>query len=142
MNKRILVLIGFFSAFAAAPVAAEVVNLAATLSAANEVPPASSSGTGTASVTYDTTSRLATWDVQVQGLSAPTSAAHFHGPGGPRENASVVIPVAKTGDASPFKGSATLTPEQAEALLAGRWYVNIHTPAHPPGEIRGQVVKK
>jgi hypothetical protein len=70
--------------------------------------------------------------------------AHFdrplHGP--QQENASVVIPIANTGDASPFKGSATLTPEQAEALLAGRWYVNIHTPAHPPGEIRGQVLKK
>jgi hypothetical protein len=25
-------------------------------------------------------------------------------------------------------------------LLAGRWYVNIHTAAHPGGEIRGQIV--
>jgi hypothetical protein len=41
--------------------------------------------------------------------------------------------------ASPFKGSATLTPEQAAQFLAGNWYINIHTPAYPGGELRGQV---
>jgi len=25
--------------------------------------------------------------------------------------------------------------------MAGKWYVNIHTNAHKPGEIRGQVLK-
>ena len=52
------------------------------------------------------------------------------------------IPIAKAGDPSPFKCSATLTPEQMADVLAGRWYVNVHTPNHPPGEIRGQLVKK
>jgi hypothetical protein len=41
---------------------------------------------------------------------------------------------------SPFKGEATLTPEQAQQFAAGEWYVNVHTQAHPGGEIRGQVV--
>ena len=41
--------------------------------------------------------------------------------------------------ASPIKGEATLTDAQAADLLAGRWYVNVHTRAHPGGEIRGQV---
>ena len=53
-----------------------------------------------------------------------------------------VIPIAKAGDQTPFKGSTTLTPEQMADLLAGRWYVNVHTPSNPPGELRGQVVKK
>ena len=42
---------------------------------------------------------------------------------------------------SPVTGQAILTPEQAEQFTAGRWYVNVHTQAHPDGEIRGQVQK-
>jgi hypothetical protein len=40
---------------------------------------------------------------------------------------------------SPIKGSETLTPDQAKDLLAGKWYFNVHTAAHGPGEIRGQL---
>ena len=39
---------------------------------------------------------------------------------------------------SPIKGSATLTAAQAADLLAGKWYVNLHTAANKGGEIRGQ----
>ena len=41
---------------------------------------------------------------------------------------------------SPLQGSATLTDAQAADLMAGRWYVNIHTAANPNGEIRGQLL--
>jgi hypothetical protein len=124
------------------PASAEVVSLSAALSGANEVPPIQSSGTGTATVTFDTQSREMRWEVLVQGLSAPLTAAHFHGPGSSTQNSPIIVPIAKAGDQSPFKGQATLTPEQAADLLGGRWYVNIHTQAHPPGEIRGQVTKR
>jgi hypothetical protein len=112
------------------------------LSGANEVPAVQSPGSGTAAITYNTDTRELRWEVQVQGLSAPPTAAHFHGPSAATENAPVVVPIAKAGDQSPFKGSATLTPEQAAAFMAGSWYVNVHTSTHPPGEIRGQVVKR
>ncbi|HJY16032.1 MAG TPA: CHRD domain-containing protein, partial [Xanthobacteraceae bacterium] len=39
-----------------------------------------------------------------------------------------------------IKGEATLTPEQAQQLSAGELYINVHTAAHPGGEIRGQVM--
>ena len=42
---------------------------------------------------------------------------------------------------SPVEGSATLTDAQAADLVAGKYYVNIHTAANPGGEIRGQVTK-
>ena len=41
--------------------------------------------------------------------------------------------------ASLITGSATLTDVQAADLMAGKWYFNLHTAAHPGGEIRGQV---
>jgi len=41
-----------------------------------------------------------------------------------------------------MKGEATLTDAQAADLQSGKWYFNIHTAAHPGGEIRGQVMKK
>ena len=53
----------------------------------------------------------------------------------------MVVPAKDLG-ASPIKGEATLTPEQATDLQAGKWYFNIHTAANKGGEIRGQVTKK
>jgi hypothetical protein len=49
-----------------------------------------------------------------------------------------VVPIEEF--ASGSEGSAELTQEQAEQLMAGKWYVNVHTANNPAGEIRGQVV--
>ena len=87
--------------------------------------------------------------------------AHFHGPAEPFElisgqlggtdldprqnphqlgtNADVTVVI--TPSTSPFEGSATLTDAQAAELMAGQWYVDVHTAAHPGGEIRGQLAK-
>ena len=40
-----------------------------------------------------------------------------------------------------LEGSATLTDAQAADLMAGKYYINVHTAANPGGEIRGQVTK-
>lgn len=40
-----------------------------------------------------------------------------------------------------WEGSIEVTEEQLADLQAGRYYINIHTEAHPDGEIRGQVVE-
>ena len=110
----------------------------ATLSAAAEVPSNASPGTGTLEATYDKASSVLMWRVTYSGLTGPATMAHFHGPAMPGANAGVVVPFPSA--ASPAEGSATLTPAQVTDLMAGKWYVNIHTAQNPGGEIRGQVL--
>ena len=123
----------------ASPVLAETVTLKATLAAATEVPPNDSAATGTVTITFDTASKKATWQGTYAGLSGAATAGHFHGPADPGKNAGVAVPI--TAGSSPFQGSADLTDAQAADLMAGKWYVNVHTEAHKGGEIRGQITK-
>jgi hypothetical protein len=112
----------------------------ATLDGKSEVPPNTSAGTGAADIDYDAASKKLTWKVTYSGLSGPATAAHFHGPAEPGKNAGVAVAISNA-TASPAEGSATLTDAQAADLMAGKYYVNVHTAANPGGEIRGQVTK-
>ncbi len=120
------------------PAKAEVVNLKASMDANSEVPPNSSKGFGTLTATYDTSSKKLFWKGSYSGLTGPATAAHFHS-GEPGKNGGVAVPI--TPNTSPFEGSATLTDAQAAELMAGKWYVNVHTDTNKSGEIRGQVTK-
>lgn len=112
------------------------------LSGAQQVPPVETAGNGAADLTYDPATRVLTWSVTYEGLSGPATMAHFHGPAPAGKNGPVVIWLSKKGSEaeSPITGEATLTPEQAAQFTAGDWYINVHTSAHPSGEIRGQIV--
>ncbi len=118
---------------------AEMVVLKATLSAASEVPPTVSQGTGTGTFSFDTVTRKLDYDITYTGLSGPATAAHIHSPAAPGANARPAVPFENP--ASPIKGSATLIEAQATELLGGLAYVNIHTAANGGGEIRGQILK-
>ncbi len=128
-------------AFASIVAQAATVNLMANLKASSEVPPKTGSGTGMLTATLDTTTNELTYHVTFDGLTGAATAAHFHGPAAPGANAGPQVAVKMSPIASPIDGTATLTPEQAKDLLAGKWYFNIHTAANPGGEIRGQVMK-
>ncbi|HYF17959.1 MAG TPA: CHRD domain-containing protein [Ramlibacter sp.] len=116
------------------------VKLGGTLSGAQEVPPVTTSGSGTVEATFDKQTNKLTYRVVYQNLSGPATAGHFHGPAPAGQNAGVVHGFQNA--ASPIQGEATLTAAQAADLLAGRWYVNIHTRQHPGGEIRAQVTAR
>jgi hypothetical protein len=124
---------------AASPLLAETVTMKANLVSSSEVPPNDSPATGTVTVTFDTGSKKLTWQGSYTGLSGPATAAHFHGPADPGKNAGVAIPIMPS--SSPLQGSANLTDAQAADLMAGKWYVNVHSDAHKGGEIRGQLLK-
>src|SRR5450631_1118785 len=112
----------------------------ATLDAKSEVPPNASAGKGTADIDYDAATKKLSWKVTYSGLSGPATAAHFHGPAEAGKNAGVAVAIPNA-TSSPAEGSATLTDAQAADLMAGKYYVNVHTAANPGGEIRGQVTK-
>ena len=131
-----LALVGFL-AFANAAFA-EQMKFKADLKGAEEVPPVTSTATGSADITYDSDSKNLSWTIQHSGLSGDVTAAHFHGPAAPGENAPPVVPIEMS---KLSQGTATLDDKQAAALTEGRWYLNLHTAAHPNGEIRGQVMK-
>lgn len=118
---------------------AETITMKATLNAAAEVPANDSKGAGTADVVYDTATKVLTWKVSYSGLTGPATMAHFHGPADAGKNAAITVPFANP--VSGAEGSATLTDAQATDLLAGRYYINVHTDANKGGEIRGQVMR-
>ncbi len=118
---------------------AATIQLRAFLNGAQEVPPnLATPATGTGVITFNTATRQLTWSISYSGLQSPISDAHFHGPTPAGVDAGVQVPIGP--GASPLTGSATLTPPQAVDLLAGQYYVNIHTDSLPGGEIRGQVM--
>lgn len=112
--------------------------LSSPLAGSSEVPPVSSNGGGNVEAMLDKSTNRLSWTVTYSALVGPATAAHFHGPADTGVNAGVVVPL--TGSlVSPIKGEASLTAAQAADLSAGKWYLNIHTGAHPDGEIRGQL---
>ena len=99
-----------------------------------------SSGTGSASMSYDDLSGLFSWDISWSGMSGPATAMHFHGPAAPGVSAGVEVNIgAISGLTSPSAGSTTISSAQGADLLAELWYINIHTAEFGGGEIRGQV---
>jgi Cu/Zn superoxide dismutase len=92
---------------------------------------------GTVTATLD--KGLLSWTARYSGLSEKPSAAHFHGPAEPGQNAE--IQVNATNLANPMTGTWALSEGQVIDLMANRWYFNIHTKKNPGGEARGQLVR-
>jgi hypothetical protein len=127
------------SALASSAAFADTVALQANLQPSSEVPPHVSKGHGSLKATFDTNTDVLQWTVTYGGLSGPATMAHFHGPAPVGQNAKVQVAIPMDQLASPIKGEAKLTEAQANDLLGGQYYFNIHTAKNPGGEIRGQV---
>ena len=108
------------------------------LSGAEETPAVTTSASGSGAITvaegagHAVSGRITTKDVQ-------GTAAHIHlaaaGKNGPP-----VITLSKADDNTwEVPAGSTLTDEQYASYLAGNLYINVHSAAHKPGEIRGQL---
>jgi hypothetical protein len=140
MKKSVIAVLALGAAVVFAGPASSAEKLKATLDGKSEVPATTTGGKGTAELAYDAASKKLSWTVSYSGLSGPATAAHFHGPAEAGKNAGVAVAIPNAAT-SPVKGEATLTDAQAADLMAGKYYINIHTAANPGGEIRGQVTK-
>jgi hypothetical protein len=126
------VLAAALSAFSAVALADDIkVNLVGS----QEVPPVTTQakGSGTVTINPDKTVKV---NITTTGIDA--TMAHIHiGP--PDQNGPVIVPFVKSGDAWVAKPDAKLTDEQYAAYKAGNLYVNVHSAAHPVGEIRAKI---
>ncbi|HNP36045.1 MAG TPA: CHRD domain-containing protein [Woeseiaceae bacterium] len=110
------------------------------LTAAETVPQLKSSATGRAAITLDQASGAVAIHTQVSGLDDATEA-HLHqayaGATGP-----VLVGLTKdmTTAGHWFVEGAVLNATALSAFDNGQLYVNVHSPANPGGEIRGQVL--
>jgi CHRD domain len=123
-----------FLAAYAAPAASN--ELKVPLSGAQEIPPVttSASGTGTISVGAD---KSVHGSVTISGMTA--IAAHIH-EAAAGSNGPIIIPLSQTGpNVWSVPEGAKLTDAQYEAYKAGKLYYNVHSAAYKGGELRGQI---
>ena len=112
----------------------------ASLSGANEVPPAATAGQGYVTADYLPQTRILHWKLNFSGLSGPVTWGFLCGPDGVGNDDAELVPINLQIEGGGHPGGATLTERQAADLLAGRWYVNLKTEKFPAGEIRGPLV--
>ncbi len=116
------------------------------LNGATEVPPVNTTGTGTANIIYypDTKTITYTLTWQLGSNTAMTTGMHFHGSdtGGSTTSSPIVIEITgfTTNSSGTLSGTTrALTDVEAAQLLAGKWYVNIHSSTFPAGEMRANI---
>ena len=106
------------------------------LTGAEEVPPVSTSATGTGTITVNDDMTVS-GSVTTKGIEGV--AAHIHS-GEAGKNGPPVITLAQT---SPgvwsVPAGSKFTAEQYKAFKASGLYVNVHSAAHKDGEIRAQL---
>lgn len=149
MRRRIIVLFGLLALGAALAVPAlgaggattDADELVATLTGGGEVPPVQTATAGIAHVTIDVDKRLLCYDFSITGKEPV--AAHIH-KGADGVNGDVVVNFADFGQRikRSSEGCTRRLPRSLLRAIADNpagYYVNIHTPANPGGEVRGQL---
>ncbi len=106
------------------------------LEGAQETPALAVAGTGGGTAVVNTVANTIALNLSFSGLTGAATAAHLHGPAVRGTPAGVKITIGTT---SPITNTVTYSESDEADILAGRWYVNIHTAANGAGELRGQL---
>jgi len=120
---------------------AHIVEGTVTLTPEEEIPapvgvPAGAGGTFTFEVGTDFTLE---YELTVQNLTGDAVAAHLHRAPAGQANPLPEINLTKVNGTTFAGETAALTQDQLTTLVAGGFYVNVHTAANGAGEIRGQI---
>jgi hypothetical protein len=124
------------AAFAMMSGSALAADISVKLVGAEETPPvtSSASGMGTISIAAD---KSVSGSVKTTGIDG--TVAHIH-TGAPGQAGPPIITLTKGSDGAwSVPAGSKLTDDQYAGFKAGNLYVNVHSAAHPAGEIRGQL---
>ena len=121
---------------APATYAGEVNTLVCDIRGGQVVAPVTTAARGCGTFTIDTNANTLSFYIVFEGVVQ--TASHIHGPANPGQNAGVVFTLPA---GSPKIGTWNYPQAMEADILGGRMYVNIHSAAHPGGEIRGQIAK-
>jgi type 1 fimbria pilin len=137
MKRTLLAMIGVMAILVAMGASvASAVDAKVTLSGNQEVPPVTTSATGSGTITVAADQSIS-GSIKTTGVKA--TAAHIH-LGAPNANGEVIITLTKVGEDGWTVGpGAKLQDAHFQAFKDGRLYVNVHSAANPNGEIRGQI---
>jgi hypothetical protein len=120
------------------PVVNPYIIFTATLNGTSEVPANPSTATGSATLNFNTTTKIFSVTVTYSGFTS--TAAHIH-KGATNANGGVIFGF--TPFASPIiYTSVALDAAQEADLMTNQYYVNVHSAAYPGGEVRGQLIRQ
>lgn len=137
----IIVSVGIFLTVAGCKKSSDsnITTFKAVINGASETPPNASTATGTATLTYNTDTKMFSIVVNFSGITATASHIHKGASGVPGNvifgfTPPITSPINYT--------SAVLDSTQNADLNSNLYYVNIHSTEFPGGEIRGQLLKQ
>jgi hypothetical protein len=137
MRRTLLAVFGVMAVFVAMGVGmASAVDVMVTLSGSQEVPPVTTSATGSGKITVAADQSIS-GSIKTTGIKGTAAHIHMAAPGA---NGPVIVPLTKDGDDGWAVGpGAKLQDAHYQAFKDGKLYVNVHTDANKGGEIRGQI---
>jgi len=120
-------------AWAVGPAFAAEINVK--LSGDSEVPPVKTSASGAGKIMVGDDGSVS-GSVTTKGMMGSMAHIHMAGAG---QNGKPVVSLEKQGDTYTVPAGTKLDADQMKAFKAGDLYINVHSPDHKGGEIRGQL---